>query len=516
MAAMRWSALLGALLGPLVMGAGVAHADWNAFHGFVPIAADDTASDADKQRLRAAPGTHLDGLDCGDGTDAVLALHGKELTALYSFADGLAVFDSAGKLLGRGEPIECQGSNAGLAGLALGQVVSDAAPEVVVAYANGGRMDWYSSVAIYKQSPKGAFQVIADVATEDHLNKGETTRRGQLELAAPDRLLVKDTGKKKAETWSWDAAAFKFHAGAPAPAAAPLIPFGPVGKPTNHPVAIPSVTATSTYADKRDGYAAWRVLAPTTNYEETDDGGADAILASAWCEGKPDEGLGEGITVTFAQPTRIDSIDVLPGVQKSDALFAANNFPTALRLTTTDGRSVSVSTQPTRAVSTEIPVGGAAVSGFTVSIVSVKKGRMNDTCISRISLDVDRHGLEPLLGLDQAALDALPLSARALSDAINRCDAAALAGAIDLPLRAVISSPAPGGQHTFRTRALATVKEVCKLKPALSSPGDPWMAVSAGPGKVTYEITNAGGERYTLAWRGGAWHLAAVEVSDSM
>src|SRR5438067_2458894 len=89
---------------------------------------------------------------------------------------------------------------------------------------------------------------------------------------------------------------------------------------------ISKVSATSTFSDKNDptDYSAWRAIAP-----ETRGGGGmsmeEPTLWSAWCEGKKDEGIGETLTITFAEPTQIDSIRIAAGVWRTDALFKANN-----------------------------------------------------------------------------------------------------------------------------------------------------------------------------------------------
>src|SRR5689334_7046092 len=112
---------------------------------------------------------------------------------------------------------------------------------------------------------------------------------------------------------------------APAPASRTELPKLP------EVIAVREVTATSTFADKsrRDAYAAWRVLV----YEqEADQSASVSIPATAWCEGKPDEGVGEAITIALAAPARLDAIRIAAGVWKTPKLFTTNNQIAALEV----------------------------------------------------------------------------------------------------------------------------------------------------------------------------------------
>src|SRR3954462_5640144 len=85
-----------------------------------------------------------------------------------------------------------------------------------------------------------------------------------------------------------------------------------------------TVTATSTYDDKKhDGYAAWRTVA----YELHGPGDPthEPMPWPAWCEATSDAGIGETLTITFAEPTRIERVKIAAGVWRTKQLFAANN-----------------------------------------------------------------------------------------------------------------------------------------------------------------------------------------------
>ena len=87
----------------------------------------------------------------------------------------------------------------------------------------------------------------------------------------------------------------------------------------------------------------------------------------------------------------------------SDALFHANNIPTAVDVVTDDGRKQRVAL-PGTIERVEVPLGGAPIKQLVITFASVKKGRMNDTCISGVRL----HSATPLLvGINPADADAL-------------------------------------------------------------------------------------------------------------
>src|SRR3954470_6117866 len=83
-------------------------------------------------------------------------------------------------------------------------------------------------------------------------------------------------------------------------------------------LALSSITASSTLPNKSDRWAARRAI------DFSDD--------TFWCEGKPDEGIGETLTLSFALPTTVDSLSLELGVWKSDKLFTANNIPTKVEI----------------------------------------------------------------------------------------------------------------------------------------------------------------------------------------
>lgn len=176
-------------------------------------------------------------------------------------------------------------------------------------------------------------------------------------------------------------------------------------------VAVKEVTATSTFPDKKDAYAPWRALA----YEVRQaDPSAPPILWSAWCEGKKDEGIGEALTVTFAEPTQLDSVKVAAGVWRSAALHTANNQITSMDVIV-DGKPQTI--KPSGRTRVEVKI-GAKVTTLAFKITGAKKGRMNDTCIAGIDLMRGGDQLVPLIGMDARALASLPTQMQEIQTAL--------------------------------------------------------------------------------------------------
>ncbi|GAA2874170.1 hypothetical protein GCM10010472_34410 [Pseudonocardia halophobica] len=84
-----------------------------------------------------------------------------------------------------------------------------------------------------------------------------------------------------------------------------------------------------------------------TSYEPSQ--AVDGVLATAWrCTG---DGVGESLTLTFAAPIRVGSVGIVPGLAKIDPAdgtdrYAQNRRLTAVRLTTDDGRWVTIALDP--------------------------------------------------------------------------------------------------------------------------------------------------------------------------
>lgn len=222
-----------------------------------------------------------------------------------------------------------------------------------------------------------------------------------------------------------------------------------------HITVVTSVTATSTLASKNPStYAAARVL-------DLADVEHDMPPSSAWCEGKPDEGIGEGVTLAFAAPAKIKEVVLRAGFWKTEKLFRANNIVIGVELRTDDGRKKAVSL-PAKPEPVTVALGGGPVRELTVSIAKVKKGKMNDSCLSGVEVHTEPESVL-VLGMDPALAAAIPRAERALA----RCDAKQLSEVVAFPFSWAPLYGEDGdrenqGEHRVTYATAAAMATACK------------------------------------------------------
>jgi hypothetical protein len=258
------------------------------------------------------------------------------------------------------------------------------------------------------------------------------------------------------------------------------------------PAVVPvTVTATSTLTAKAKSYDAWHALAP------------DTMGARFWCEGKPDEGVGEALVIKLATPAKIDSIKLAVGVWKTDALFHANNLVTGVDVIA-DGRKQSV-TFPEDRQELEVAIGGAPVTELRLQIAKVKKGRMNDSCISSVKLDLANPSLI-LIGADRAQGAAFQPTVEAIAHALADCDEALLSKYARFPL-AYEDTVRHKVKYADAKAAAKGCKKVGFSTLAELKFGNATISTEA-PGKIELRED-------VLSWRfvldGGQWKLVGLE-----
>src|SRR5262249_60682590 len=94
---------------------------------------------------------------------------------------------------------------------------------------------------------------------------------------------------------------------------------------------------------------------------------------------------------------------------------------------TDDGRKKAVSL-PAKPEPVTVALGGGPVSQLTVAIAKVKKGRMNDSCLSNVEVHTSPESVV-VLGMDPALAAAIPLTQRARPS----CDAKKLGEVVAFP-----------------------------------------------------------------------------------
>lgn len=289
------------------------------------------------------------------------------------------------------------------------------------------------------------------------------------------------------------------------------------------PLAVAEVTSTSTLAGparQPDRYAPFRVLAPEVALVDSPSWTMDAPDA-AWCEARPDEGTGEAITIKLAGPRAVRSVAVQAGFWKSQKLFAANNRPTRLGLETDDGQKLAVAA-PAGRKEALFKLSGKPITAITLRFLAVKKGRINDTCISRITVDGVRSAV---VGVDAAAQAAvLPNAFAALAKDLNGWQPA-LKGGLAYPFR--YEDGSLGADHEWKSHD--EFESTCSADgdaDAMSCPfppfldetikrKGPWYTLTA-PGRlrITFYHNGECWDSWWLEWGGGTWRLRRIDSAS--
>jgi len=321
------------------------------------------------------------------------------------------------------------------------------------------------------------------------------------------------------------------------PTAAPAPPpsrSAPAGALPKLPVVLAArdVTATSTFADPRrpDAYAPWRVI--RYGKAVAADEPHDLVPSTAWCEGKPDEGVGEGISIVMAAPTRLDALKIAAGVWKSARLFAGNNQIASLEVSL-DGKATTVKVPAERSW-VEVPV-RASVTTIGLKIATVRKGRMNDSCLSAVDLVRGGEAAVVLLGVDAPAADELPRALARLEGVLETPGRPALEPLLEFPF--VVHDPsgfAFGAPRPVKHASWKALAAGCKAwdaaeaagrvdeskaipcpLPASVDPGDDRPAFIQDLGHGRIEVAFPGHTEARLVWRlhwtSGAWRLYAID-----
>jgi hypothetical protein len=259
-----------------------------------------------------------------------------------------------------------------------------------------------------------------------------------------------------------------------------------------------TVTATSTLKSPTDHYAAWHPFVDKAAEEDR-----------LWCEGKADEGIGEALVLTFGAPTKLDAIEMSAGVWKTDALFRANNLVTAIDVTTDDGRKLAFAF-PEERKAVEVKLGGAPVKQLRFAIAKVKKGKMNDSCISGVKLTFPGD-TQLLVGADRAP----PLTAaiEGVRQALSDCDETALRTRLKFPFT---NKPPNSDNEKPKYKTYANVKDLvkaCKKREVWGKEGDfeqHWFKTET-PGTITI---GSYPNMWKLVLESGAWKVVLIEDNN--
>jgi len=283
-----------------------------------------------------------------------------------------------------------------------------------------------------------------------------------------------------------------------------------------------SVGASSTLKPKKDQYAPWRAFDMDAVFQE--EGGATFL--TGWCEGKKGQGVGEYLEIT-GNGIRLNRISIAAGYWKSEKLFKKNNHPTRLTITVTDlggQQSTHDLAVPDGMEMAVLELGSVVeASSIQIAFAEVKKGKLDDTCISNVELWLAEMTVKPFLEMPAAVEDLGALVAD-LNAALGSCDEAALKTRIKFPL-AYKELPAPTDEKNAVKAKYKKAKDLakaCKKGKAPSPPEEIDFSNTfvEGPGKVMVFVGQGneyGAQRWHLEYKlgpdggPGGWLLRAID-----
>jgi hypothetical protein len=173
----------------------------------------DAEKDKATKLLAASPGKHDSNCDAADAKQgrvygANIGTSASKELAVVSLRDGLGLFDDAGKLLARSEPIGCTAAGASQDMLvALTQFTTPGGSFFAVAYANGGRSQWTNNLAIFARRNNKMVRVFDGTTASS-----DASTPGKLLLTPLGDLAFAAAGERTPRVLHWKASAFKFDA----------------------------------------------------------------------------------------------------------------------------------------------------------------------------------------------------------------------------------------------------------------------------------------------------------------
>ena len=270
-----------------------------------------------------------------------------------------------------------------------------------------------------------------------------------------------------------------------------------------------TVSATSVLRGKLN-YDAWHVLSPGLDH------------ARFWCEGKPDDGIGEALTISFPEAEKVPFVVIYAGVWKSEQLFRANNIVTDVDVVTDDGRTIHA-TPGDKMDKVKVAIGGAPVKRLTFKIAKVKRGKMTDSCLSEIEIGDSYR--DRITNVTAAQVDALVPTLVAINRALGACDTTSLKSRIAFPFSHTdwLGEDQHDNDHykTYRYNSITELAGACSAKgkkgfgtlpPPISAHIE---VVNDGSGKITIIDTNPEPHiRWRLELRGDHWMLVETSYKD--
>jgi hypothetical protein len=269
------------------------------------------------------------------------------------------------------------------------------------------------------------------------------------------------------------------------------------------------VAASSSARGKNDKFAAWRAV--------------DGSTATAWCEGKGDDGIDETITLTLAEPIHVTRIDLYVGRHGSAKEFKNSNRPAKLFAQTAPrtgepmvmlAKAAPMVSEYDQLVKLDLKT-PRTIQVLELGLAGITRGdnaKDHQTCITEVSVVGDKGEIVTFLyGMPVDAMKQLPEALTALQAAVAACDAKALAAAVSFPLAHHVA--AEEDSRTVKHKNAKALAKACKKRnfPRLPADAENADTTPSGFGRISLETGGSDVIRMDLQWNKGAWKLVSIE-----
>ena len=115
----------------------------------------------------------------------------------------------------------------------------------------------------------------------------------------------------------------------------------------------------------------------------------DNDLGTAWVEGKPNDGIGEWVEFHFDPVRNINSIGIINGYAKNNAIYKSNNRVKKIQISFNDGTSLTAELKDNLMGAQKITLPKSKkTEKVRITILDVYKGaKYSDTCISEVKFE---------------------------------------------------------------------------------------------------------------------------------
>jgi hypothetical protein len=239
------------------------------------------------------------------------------------------------------------------------------------------------------------------------------------------------------------------------------------------------------------------------------------LLGRAWCEGVRGDGVGQAVTIVFAEPTAISSVGVTAGVADGARVDRSDrhNLPTALALTIDGEAPMKAEVDRTNGDTAWTLEPARKVTRLRVSFAAVERRRKRTSCLSDLQLaDTNNSTVYPLVA-PKTAMAALPEALARVTAALDSCDRNALAEVATFPVTWVVQDEGYELPQTGAVRSAGKLAGACSsIEPDHNKPGLVEMKLEHLTDGRGAEVVFRNYATVVLRWTKTGWKLSGIEL----